>query len=514
MTVTDERPAPENPLAAGLERPPLPPTSLVIFGATGDLAQRKLLPALYNLAHEGGLPERFELVGVSRSVLSDEEFRSLAGEAVRARSRRPPDPDVLAALLERVSYVATSFDEAEGYGRLSERLDALDAAAGLAFNRVFYLSTAPAFFEPIVSALGARGLDARPDADVRVVIEKPFGRDLASARALNAAVLDVFREEQVFRIDHYLGKETVQNILVLRFANGIFEPLWNRSYIEQVQITASEDIGIGSRSGYYDAAGALRDIVQNHLLQLLSILAMEPPVSFGADEVRDEKVKVLRAIRPPAPEDPGGLPVVRGQYTRGTVGGEQAVGYRDEDGVVDNSETETFVALRLGVENWRWAGVPFYLRAGKRLPRRTTEIAVTLRPVPHVAFQQGDSHGVQPNQLILAVQPDEGVSLSLVSKIPGAKMRVRPVNMEFLYGTSFLSESPEAYERLILDTVRGDATLFARGDEVEAAWAVCDPILRAWAGPDGGPVHSYPAGSAGPAEADALLAAGTRWRAL
>jgi len=504
----------ENPLAEGLERSPTPPTALVIFGATGDLSQRKLLPALYNLAHEGGLPERFELVGVSRSALSDEEFRDLARTAITTRSRRTPDSDVLAGLLERVSYVTTSFDDAEGYGRLAERLDALDAGAGLAFNRVFYLSTAPGFFEPIVEALGAQGLDDRPAADVRVVIEKPFGRDLASARALNAAVLDVFREEQVFRIDHYLGKETVQNILVLRFANGIFEPLWNRSYIEQVQITASEDIGIGSRAGYYDSAGALRDIVQNHLLQLLSILAMEPPVSFGADEVRDEKVKVLRAIRPPAPDDPEGIPVVRGQYGSGTVGGEDVPSYRDEEGVADDSETETFVALRLGVENWRWAGVPFYLRAGKRLPRRTTEIAVTLKPVPHVAFQQGDSHGVQPNQLILAVQPDEGVSLSLVSKIPGAKMRVRPVNMEFLYGTSFLSESPEAYERLILDTMRGDATLFARGDEVEAAWAVCDPILAAWSGTDGGPVHAYPAGSTGPAEADALLADGHRWRAL
>ncbi len=513
-TVEEHRTISENPLAEGLERQPIAPTALVIFGATGDLAQRKLLPALYNLAHEGGLPERFELIGVSRSTLSDEEFRSLVGKAIETRSRRAPDPDVLAGLLERVSYVAATFDDAEGYERLVERLDALDAGAGLAFNRVFYLSTAPAYFEPIVEALGAHGLGRRPEAEVRVVIEKPFGRDLASARQLNAAVLDVFREEQVFRIDHYLGKETVQNMLVLRFANGIFEPLWNRSYIEQVQITAAEDIGIGSRSGYYDSAGALRDIVQNHLLQLLSILAMEPPVSFGADEVRDEKVKVLRAIRPPATDGPTGASVVRGQYDGGIVGGEDVPGYRDEEGVADDSETETFVALRLGVENWRWAGVPFYLRAGKRLPRRTTEIAVTLKPVPHVAFQQGDSHGVQPNQLILAVQPDEGVSLSLVSKIPGAKMRVRPVNMEFLYGTSFLSESPEAYERLILDTMRGDATLFARGDEVEAAWAVCDPILQAWSGADGGPVHAYPAGSDGPEEADLVLARGTRWRTL
>jgi len=512
-TVEEQQITPENPLAEGLERQPIAPTALVIFGATGDLAKRKLLPALYNLAHDGGLPERFELVGVSRSDLSHEDYRAAARAAIVEHSRREPDAGVLDALLERTAYIPSSFDDPDGYGRLADHLRGLDEEADLVLNRVFYLSTAPGFFEPIVSSLGACGLERHSDAEVRVVIEKPFGHDLVSARALNASVLEVFREEQVFRIDHYLGKETVQNMLVLRFANGIFEPLWNRSYIDHVQITAAEEIGIGSRSGYYDAAGALRDIVQSHLLQLLSILGMEPPVSFSADEVRDEKVKVLRAIEPPGPEHRGGLAAIRGQYTAGLIGGEEVSGYREEKGVPSDSRTETFVAMRLEVDNWRWAGIPFYLRAGKRLPRRTTEIAVTLKPVPHLAFSQGDSRGVQPNQLILSVQPNEGVSLSLVSKVPGARMQVRPVNMEFLYGTSFISQSPEAYERLILDTMRGDATLFARGDEVEAAWAVCDPILRAWEEGEG-PVHEYAAGSAGPKEADDLLLHGAAWREL
>ncbi len=508
---TDSQPA-ENPLAAGLERAPVHPTTLVIFGATGDLAKRKLLPALYNLAHEGGLPERFNLIGVSRRDHGDEGFREQAEEAIKEHSRTKPDPGLLSSLLDRVSYIAGSFDDPAVYDRLAEACARLDDDAGITFNRVFYLSTAPSFFEPIVEALGAEGLDAHESAEVRVVIEKPFGHDLDSARELNRSVLEVFDEQQVYRIDHYLGKETVQNVLILRFANGIFEPLWNRSFIDNVQITAAEDIGIGSRAGYYDKSGALRDIVQNHLLQLLTILCMEPPVSFAADEIRGEKVKVLRAIEAPAPEQVSER-VVRARYGPGVVGGTEVPGYLEEKDVPDDSTTETFVAARLGVDNWRWAGVPFYLRAGKRLARGTTEIAVTLKAVPHLAFAQGDSLGVQPNQLILTVQPNEGVSLSLVSKIPGAQMRVRPVSMEFLYGTSFVSASPEAYERLILDAMRGDPTLFARNDEVEAAWTVCDPMLESWAqGSD--PLYEYPAGSAGPSEADALLGEGVRWRAL
>jgi glucose-6-phosphate 1-dehydrogenase len=502
----------DNPLAEGLERAPVHPTTLVIFGATGDLAQRKLLPAVYNLAHEGALPERFNLIGVARSEQPDEQYRDFAREAIKKHSRRPPDETVLSSLLERMRYVGASFDDPAAYEGLSTIAAELDEDAGIPFNRIYYLATAPGFFETIAQSLGERGLDKHEGSEVRLVVEKPFGHDLASAQELNRALLSVFEERQIFRIDHYLGKETVQNMLVLRFGNGIFEPLWNRGYIDNVQITAAEDIGIGTRAEYYDRSGALRDIVQNHLLQLLTILSMEPPVSFSADEVRNEKVKVLHAIKPPTIEQ---VPerVVRAQYAAGVAEGKDQPGYLEEQGVAPGSTTETYVALRLAMDNWRWAGVPIYLRAGKRLSRRVTEIAVTLKPVPHLAFQESGSLGVRPNQLILNVQPNEGVSLSLVAKIPGAKMRVRPVNMEFAYGTSFMSQSPEAYERLILDTMRGDATLFARDDEVEAAWGIVDPILEAWENADGA-VPQYPAGSAGPGEAESVLLDGAEWRPL
>ena len=403
----------------------------------------------------------------------------MAIESVREFSRRPPDEKVLAKLFSDVRYVAGSFDEDDVYAGLHRELDELDAEAGLSLNRCFYLSTAPMFFPVIVDCLGRHELADRQDAEVRVIIEKPFGRSLEEARELNARVLSVFDEEQVFRIDHYLGKETVQNVLALRFANNMFEPLWNRNYIDHVQITASEDIGIGSRAGYYDSAGALRDLVQNHMLQLLSLLCMEPPVAFEADPVRDEKVKVLRAISAPTPVDIPEM-AVRGQYAAGIVAGEEVPGYLDEAGVPEDSTTETYAALRLEVHNWRWAGVPMYLRTGKRLARKVTEIAVTLKPVPHVAFQSEMSTGVRPNVLVLTVQPNEGVSLSIGAKIPGTRMAIRTVNMEFLYGTAFLSESPEAYERLIIDAMRGDATLFTRNDEVEAQWRIIDPIIKAW----------------------------------
>jgi glucose-6-phosphate 1-dehydrogenase len=501
-----------NPLVEGLERLPVHPTTLVIFGATGDLSRRKLLPAIYNLAHEGALPERFNLIGVSRGELSDDEFRREAREAISEFSRRDADPKVLDSLVGRMRYVSGSFDDESMYDRLREVSEEFDREADIAFNRLFYLSTAPSFFPVIAEALGRHGLHRHDDAEVRIIIEKPIGTDLASAVELNRRVLAVFREKQVFRIDHYLGKETVQNILVLRFANMIFEPLWNRSYVDYVQITAAEDIGIGSRAGYYDKSGALRDLIQNHLLQLLTILTMEPPVSFSADEVRDEKVKILHAIRPPTVEDVPRI-AVRGQYSRGAAGGEEVPGYLDEDGVPGGSTTETFAAVKLNIDNWRWAGVPFYLRHGKRLARKTTEIAVTLKPIPHLAFKQEGSLGVEPNQLILLIQPNEGVSLSLVAKIPGARMSVRPVNMEFLYGTSFMSQSPEAYERLILDTMRGDATLFTRNDEVEAAWAIMDPILGGWQEAGDG-VPQYEAGSQGPEEANAILEPGQRWRTI
>ena len=503
MAVTEE-----NPLVQGLERLPVHPTTLVIFGATGDLAHRKLLPAIYNLAHEGALPEGFNLIGVARSEMSDDEYRKLARESIKQYSRRPPDEQVLEKLLERVHYVPGAFDVDDVFERLKGELAQVDEEAGLAFNRIFYLATAPSFFAPIVKKLGDHVLHKHDEADVRVVIEKPFGTRLQEALQLNQEVLSVLHESQVFRIDHYLGKETVQNMLAFRFANGMFEPIWNRNYIDYVQITAAEDLGIGRRAGYYDGAGALRDLVQNHMLQLLSLLCMEPPVTFDADEVRDEKVKVLHAVEPPPPEA-----VVRAQYTAGMAEGKEAVGYLEEDDVPDDSQTETYVALRLEVDNWRWAGVPIYLRTGKRLARKVTEIAVTLKPVPHLAFQADGSVGVQPNQIILAMQPNEGVSISLGAKIPGSRMRIRPVNMEFLYGTSFLSQSPEAYERLILDAMRGDATLFTRNDEVEAQWRIIDPILESWEKGDE-PLATYPAGSPGPQEADQILAPGHRWRAI
>jgi glucose-6-phosphate 1-dehydrogenase len=501
-----------NPLAQGLERLPVAPTNLVIFGASGDLARRKLLPAIYNLAHEGALPERFNLIGVSRGELSNEAYRESAAEAIRSFSRTPPDEAVLAGLLDELRYVSGSFDDAHAYEAITRSLEELDEIAGQPMARSFYLSTAPEFFPVIIEALGAAGLAEPPSEDVavRAVIEKPFGTSLAEARELNQRVLSVFSEQQIFRIDHYLGKETVQNMLAFRFANGMFEPLWNRNYIASVQITAAEDIGIGSRAGYYDHAGALRDLVQNHMLQLLTLLCMEPPVTFAADDVRDEKVKVLHAIR--TPEEVEQMSV-RAQYGPGTVSGGDVAGYLEESGVPVDSHTETYAALRLEVDNWRWAGVPFYLRTGKRLARKVTEIAVTLRPVPHLAFEQDGSLGVRPNQLVMTIQPNEGVSLSLGAKIPGTRMRIRPVNMEFLYGTAFLSESPEAYERLILDAMRGEATLFTRNDEVEAQWRICDPIVSRW-GSDAGPLPQYAAGTQGPAEADALLLDGHEWRTI
>jgi glucose-6-phosphate 1-dehydrogenase len=503
----------ENPLTEGLERLPVHPTALAIFGATGDLAHRKLLPALYNLAHEGALPERFELIGIGRRDKEDDDFREATRKSIERYSRREPDPDVLDGLLSDVRYVQGSFDEERMYEELARTLDEFDDRAGLKLDRVFYLSTAPEFFPLIAGKLGDAGLHRVDEAQVRVVIEKPFGYDLASARELNNRLLEIFEESQIFRIDHYLGKETVQNLMALRFANALFEPVWNRNYVDQVQITAAEDIGIGGRAGYYERAGALRDLVQNHMLQLLALLTMEPPTAFEANRLRDEKLKVLEAIVPPAVENVGSM-AVRAEYGPGDVGGESVTGYREEEGVDPDSRTETYAALKLHVSNWRWAGVPFYLRTGKRLARKVTEIAVILKPVPHMAFQSSGSVGVQANQIVLTVQPDEGVSVSIGAKIPGSRMRIRPVNMEFRYGTAFLSESPEAYERLILDAMRGDATLFTRNDEIEALWGIIDPILTAWAQDTTSEIPQYPAGSAGPAEADALLDDGRKWRRL
>jgi glucose-6-phosphate 1-dehydrogenase len=503
----------DNPLVEGLERVPVHPTSLVVFGATGDLAHRKLLPALYNLAHEGQLPERFEMCGVGRRDQEHEDFRDAALESIERYSRRAPDRAVLEGLLENMRYVQGDFDDDAVYRELTRTLEEFDELAGRRLDRVFYLSTAPEFFPLIAGKLGAAGLDHDDEIDVRIVIEKPFGYDLASARKLNAALLEVFDEPQIFRIDHYLGKETVQNLMALRFANALFEPVWNRNYIDHVQITAAEDIGIGGRAGYYEGAGALRDLVQNHMLQLLALLAMEPPTAFDADRLRDEKLKVLEAILPPKVEDVSGM-AVRAQYGPGVVGGEKVPGYREEHGVAGDSRTPTYSAICLHVSNWRWAGVPFYLRTGKRLDRKLTEIAVILKPVPHIAFQLSGSVGIQANQIVFTLQPDEGVSVSIGAKIPGARMRIRPVNMDFRYGTSFLSESPEAYERLILDAMRGDATLFTRNDEIEALWGIIDPILTGWELDTETPVPQYAAGSAGPEQAAALMTENRIWRRL
>jgi glucose-6-phosphate 1-dehydrogenase len=500
--------AQENPLVEGMERMPIHPTTMVIFGGTGDLAHRKLLPAIYNLAHEGALPERFNLIAVSRSDIPHGDYQAMARESIEQHSRRKPDPQVLEKLLERVRYVPGTFDDDSVYDRLGGCLKEFDEDAGIVFNRLFYLSTAPMFFPVIVEKLGQHGLSKHDHTEVRVVIEKPFGTRLTEALDLNRIVLSQLDESQVFRIDHYLGKETVQNMLAFRFANGMFEPIWNRNYIDYVQITAAEDLGVGSRAGYYDTSGALRDLVENHMMQLLALLCMEPPVTFTADDVRDEKVKVLHAIKPVETSH-----TVRARYTAGMAEGKEVPGYLDEEGVPPESQTETYAALRLEVDNWRWAGVPIYMRTGKRLARKVTEIAITLKPVPHLAFESQGSVGVQPNQLVLTMQPNEGVSLSLGAKIPGTRMRIRPVNMEFLYGTAFLSQSPEAYERLILDAMRGDATLFTRDDEVEAQWRIIDPILESW-GKGEPPLVEYPAGSAGPAEAEALLEPAHKWRAV
>lgn len=500
-----------NPLAEALEHTPVDPTTMVIFGATGDLAHRKLLPAIYNLAHEGALPERFNLVGFAFEDHDDDSFRKLMREAVEQFSRTSPKPEVLEALLHRTRYVSGKFDDTEDFKTLANLLGELDLYADEPLHHMFYLATSPSFFGTVIRQLGEVGLEDKNDTSVRVVIEKPIGRDLESARALNKEVLEVLHEDQVYRIDHYLGKETVQNILAFRFANSMFEPIWNSNYIDHVQITAAEDLGIGARAGYYDTAGALRDLVQNHMLQLLALLCMEPPNALTANKVRDEKAKVLRAMPAPLFSEVSDM-AVRGQYSAGSIGSDNVPGYLEEEGVPEGSKTETYAALRFEISNWRWAGVPFYLRTGKRLARKVTEIAVQLKPVPHLAFQV---HGAAPppNELIFTIQPNEGVSISLGAKIPGAKTRIRPVNMQFQYGTSFSSASPEAYERLILDVMRGDATLFTRVDEVEALWELVDPVIAFWAADPAKPAQ-YPAGSSGPVEADSLMHGGAKWRPL
>ncbi len=502
----------ENPLRAGLRLWRTPePCTVVIFGASGDLTSRKLVPALYNLARERRLPGGFSVVGFARRAWDDATFRQVLLEGVNANSRaRPVEEALWASFAEGIFYHRASFDDPAGYARLAARLAAIDATRDTGGNRVFYLATPPEAYPEIIAQLGAHGLNRSPEGGwTRIIIEKPFGRDLESARDLNRQVLAVFDEGQVYRIDHYLGKETVQNLLVFRFANGIFEPIWNRRYVDHVQITVAESLGVEDRGGYYDRAGALRDMIQNHLTQLLTLTAMEPPVAYDADAVRDEKVKVLRAIQPIASEA-----TVRGQYGPGSVSGRPVRGYRDERGVAPDSQTETYVALKLFVENWRWAGVPFYLRSGKALPRRVSEIAVQFRRVPTLLFASTPVNDIEPNVLAIRIQPDEGITLKFSSKVPG-QAQIRPVTMDFRYGTSFGVASPEAYERLLLDCMLGDSTLFTRRDEVEASWALLTPILESWAA---GPAQAFPnyeAGTWGPAAADAFIARdGRAWRRL
>ncbi len=490
------------------------PCIVVIFGATGDLTHRKLIPALYNLAADGDMPPAFAVVAFARREKTNEEFRADLLEAATKFARRGIAPQLWETFAQRVFYHRSEFEEAAGYTALAERLQELDRSHGTRGNRLFYLAASPDQFGPILENLRRAGLNQQTgDSWSRVVVEKPFGTDLPSAQLLNGTVNQAFSERDTFRIDHYLGKETAQNIMVLRFANAIFEPLWNHRYIDHVQITASETLGVEGRGGYYDHSGALRDMVQNHLLQLLCLTAMEPPTDLGADSVRDEKVKVVRSLRRMTGIDVA-RHVVRGQYDAGSVNGQDVKGYLAEDRVNPASTTETYVALRMFVDNWRWADVPFYVRVGKRLPKSTTEIAVQFKAAPAVLFNR-ELTSQDANTLVIRIQPDEGVSLRMQAKIPGPSMRVEPVKMDFHYGTSFGKASPEAYERLLLDAMSGDATLFARRDEVEEAWEFIDGIEHAWAKGDAGPVARYTAGTWGPHEADELPGAdGRRWRRL
>jgi len=492
------------------------PCVLVMFGVTGDLARKKLLPAIYDLANRGLLPPGFSLVGFARRNWENEDFAELTYDAVKQHARTPFRDNVWEQVAEGMRFVPGDFSDDAAFDRLCETVSQLDVERGTGGNYAFYLSVPPGSFPAVVGQLKRSGLsDPGPGGPGgrpwrRVVIEKPFGHDLASARELNAMLAAVFPPEAVFRIDHYLGKETVQNILALRFANTLYEPIWNRSYVDHVQITMAEDIGIGGRAGYYDGIGAARDVIQNHLLQLLALTAMEEPLSFEADSLRVEKEKALSAIRLPEDLAAG---TARGQYTAGWQGGVEVRGFLEEDGIAPDSKTETYAAIRLGVDTRRWAGVPFFLRTGKRLPRRMTEIALMFQRAPHLPFAKTDTEELGQNALVIRVQPDEGVTVRFGSKVPGSAMEVRDVNMDFAYGESFTESSPEAYERLLLDVLIGDAPLFPRQKEVELSWQVLDPIEEFWA--EHMKPEPYPAGSTGPPSADALMAAsGRAWRRL
>jgi glucose-6-phosphate 1-dehydrogenase len=508
MTVANLDPASLNPLAEGLDRERrAPPGVLIVFGASGDLTSRKLMPAIERLSRRRLLPPAFSVVGIARTQMSDDDFRTRMLDAI------PDSGPAWPELVRHFRYVAGEYAHPDTFDKLKAVLNDLDAERGTSGNRTYYLATVPSVFEEVADAIGTHGLNKgpHPEASVRLVIEKPFGRDLGSARRLDHALHRSFDESQIYRIDHYLGKETVQNVLALRFANAIYEPIWNRRYVDHVQITVAEALGVEHRGSFYETAGALRDIVQNHVLQVLSLTLMEPPATVDAQGIRDEKVKALRAVDI-ATTDEVLADVVRAQYHAGWADGRQVVGYRHEEGVDAESTTETYVAMRLRVDNWRWAGVPVYIRTGKRLPKRVTEVALQFRTVPHLPFKAQESSGLHPNALILRIQPDEGITLRFGAKVPGQTFEVRDVLMDFSYGAAFLEEPPEAYERLLLDAMVGDPTLFIRTDEVEQAWRIVDPVLSAWQD-QAAPLARYSSGSWGPREADRLIERdGRQWR--
>ena len=511
-----------NPLREGLRLERMAePCTMVICGATGDLAERKLAPALYNALLGGFLPPEFTVVGFARRGLSDEEFRAHLLDGINRHSRnRPAKEAIWESFARGIEYHRGEFDDPAAYAELAKRLERIDRDRGTAGNRLFYLAVPPSLYPEIVNQLdraglaasGARRRTGSARGWTRVIVEKPFGYDLESARTLNREIAEVFDEDQVFRIDHYLGKETVQNLAVFRFGNGLFEPIWNRRYIDSVQITVAETVGVEGRGDFYDATGALRDIVQNHALQLMAMFAMEPPVEFAAQDLRDEKLKVLRGVKPMSPAEVA-LNTLRGQYVSGWVEGGKVPSYRDEPNVAPDSETETYAALKLTIDSWRWAGVPFYIRTGKALPARVTEISVQFKQAPLALFARAGVPQVDPNVLAIRVQPDEGILLRFGAKVPGQGLQIRTVNMDFRYGSSFAVDSPDAYETLLIDAMLGDTSLFTRNDEVERAWEILDPILQAWASGTGGPLHFYAAGTWGPPAADELLERdGRAWR--
>ena len=484
-----------------------PPTAVIIFGASGDLTARKLIPALYNLSVDSLLPADFYLFGFSRKPIHDEDFRQKTEENIKSFSRRAHNKDVWARVENQTFYHSGDYNDLEAFHSLAKKLNEIEEELGRPVQLVFYVSTPPTVLKPILENLGPSGLAAKHEGTPlasKVIIEKPFGRDLASARELNKIITQQFNEDQVYRIDHYLGKETVQNLMVLRFANSIFEPVWNLRYVDYVEITVAESLGVGTRGGYYDQSGALRDMIQNHTMQLLSLVAMEPPISSNPEDIRNEKVKLLQAIQP-VKLDLEDSDVVRAQYTEGLIGGEKVPGYLSEEGMSSNSFTETYVAARLAINNWRWKGVPFYVRSGKRMARRVSEIAIHFKYPPGSLFQDASKFDIVNNTLVIQIQPDEGTTFLLNSKVPGLETRTQPVKMHFRYATTFGSNTPEAYERLILDAILGDSTLFIRGDETEASWKLYTPILEFWQKCRKRGLKQYTSGSWGPLGADQLL---------